>query len=281
MPDTDTTSPTYGQRIASTDKTADDFVPDGWYDNPLGISATNKFEYMSFRIKPRGNNQTWGDFSAPIMWSHYGRNGIDGDGVEYVFIRTKDTTAPVVPATGTYSEEAQGYDSDEHLPYVCVPEGKDLSGSTATVTSGGYKYAKCTDDPVGTSDVWQYEWVLKRTKGSADAVTGVRAWEAYGGTMAFWGRWAKDGDNITKQSETYRYAVSTQNTTPPTEAGDESATAVLDRWYGTRAKVSSIYTTGRYLWTEITITWSDGSTTVMYSSEYYPNNGEAGYSLLG
>jgi hypothetical protein len=39
---------------------------------------------MAFREKPYGAS-TFESFSDPILWSKYGVNGRDGDGVEYVF----------------------------------------------------------------------------------------------------------------------------------------------------------------------------------------------------
>ena len=170
----------------------------GWTDHPQGVTSSLKYEYASFRRKPAGNNQQWGAFQPPILWSHYGRNGIDGDGVEYVYARTKDATAPAVPQSGTYSEENNNYDVDEHLPYVRVLSSKDISGSTTPVTSGAYKYAKCTDDPVGVDDTWKYEWVLKRSKTSPDA-SGNRKWEPYSGDsvnhkMSEWANYAEKGD---------------------------------------------------------------------------------------
>lgn len=182
------------QRNAEYIATHDDFVPLGWTDNPQGVSIAKKYEFSAFRQKDRGAER-WGAFSTPILWSHYGQRGIDGDGVEYVYARTKANVAPAVPASGSYSEESQGYNVDEHLPYVRVSSSYDISGSTTPVTSGGYKYVKCTDDPVGIDSDWQYEWVLKRTKKApgteGTASEGVRDWNPYSGSMSLW---AKNGE---------------------------------------------------------------------------------------
>ena len=183
---------------SDTNKNQDDWVPNGWRDNPAGVDFANKTEYASYRdITVNGTTKTYGAFQTPIVWSHYGERGIDGDGVEYVFARTKENVAPVVPSSGTYSEASQGYDSDNHLPYVRVAKAKDISGSTDPVTSGNYKYVKCTDDPVGVDTTWPYEWVLKRSKSapgaSGTAQEGVRQWEPYSGSMAVWARVGEKG----------------------------------------------------------------------------------------
>ena len=66
----------------------DDFVPLGWTDNPKGVDQNNRYEWMAFRIKTgasQGVGGTWSNFTGPILWSSYGVNGIDGDGIEYIF----------------------------------------------------------------------------------------------------------------------------------------------------------------------------------------------------
>lgn len=178
--------------------TVDDWVPAGWTDSPLGVTDSMPYEYACYRDKERGGS-TWSVFKGTngkaLLWSHYGQRGTDGDGVEYVFVRTKENVAPEVPSSGTYSEGSQGYDSDDHLPYVRIAKTKDIKGYNGGegTTSGDYKYVKCTDDPVGTDSTWKFEWVLKRTKGSAS--NGVRSWNAYSGSMSLWANWSKDGED--------------------------------------------------------------------------------------
>ena len=66
----------------------DDFVPMGWTDQPSGINVDKRYEWMSMRFKtfskekPEGE---WSQFISPVLWSAYGKNGMDGDGVEYIF----------------------------------------------------------------------------------------------------------------------------------------------------------------------------------------------------
>lgn len=58
---------------------------DVWTDNPQGIDSINRYEWMCLRTKPRGTNTQWGRFTSPILWSAYGKTGLDGDGIEYIF----------------------------------------------------------------------------------------------------------------------------------------------------------------------------------------------------
>ena len=75
------------------------------------------------------------------------------------------------------------------------------------------------------------------------------------------------GESITKVSESYRYATNTTGVQPiPTDSS----------WTTTKPTLQK----GAWLFTETTITWSDGSTTTIYSSERNPNDGAAGMSVV-
>lgn len=171
-----------------------------WADAPSADpSDANTTYYLWMRITPKiwqNNTRIWTDGTVTYqrIKGNTGERGTDGDGTEYVFIRTKIATPPEVPSSGDYSEEEQDYDADEHLPYVFIFNEADISGSTTPVTPSGsaVKYVKCTDDPVGVDNEWKYEWVLKRTK--AAPVNGVRSWEPYSGEMSLWAKYGDKGD---------------------------------------------------------------------------------------
>ena len=163
---------------SDTNKQQDDWVPNGWWDNPQGIDATNKFEYMSLRVKPKGSD-TWGAFSEPFIWSHWGRNGMDGDGTEYVFIRTTNNVPPVMDSTQS------GYTADEFRPTI----------TAASQAASGTEQAQTTDDPRGTDETYKYEWVAKRNMTAPDA-SGQRTWKKFTGEnndykMSLWGNYAE------------------------------------------------------------------------------------------
>ena len=170
------------------DRSQDDYVPTGWTDNPQGIDYDHQYEYASFRTKPSGKNQTWGAFSTPVLWSHWGTNGMDGDGVEYVFARTATATPPKVSDNNSYTSggKTYSYTDDEFLPAVTGAE--TMSGTSVT------DQTRATDDPQGVSDKLPYEWVAKRTKGVPNAQTGKRSWNQYAiGDMQLWAKYGKDG----------------------------------------------------------------------------------------
>lgn len=173
------------QRNAQYIATHDDFVPLGWTDNPQGVSISNKYEYSAYRQKDRGA-ETWGAFSTPILWSHYGQRGIDGDGVEYVFIRTRTNVAPSIVNSADSRKDSNDhtYLDDDYLP---LASGGSLTGNV-----------ECTDDPQGVNSDNKYEWVAKRTKDApgAEGTTseGQRKWLKYSGEMSLWANYAEKGD---------------------------------------------------------------------------------------
>ncbi len=125
-------------------------VPSGWTDHPTGISSTYKVEWVSTRSMVDGS---WGSWSAPAIWSKWGENGIDGDGVEYIYCLTNSSTAPIRPVAPDSGDES-------------YPVG-------------------WTDDPSGVNSVFQWEWVSQRKKKNS-------VWGAYS-TPALWAKYGETG----------------------------------------------------------------------------------------
>ena len=61
-----------------------DFIPKGWTDSPSGIDENHLVEWVCTR-KYNSNDKQWGDWDGPTIWAKWGVNGIDGDGVEYIY----------------------------------------------------------------------------------------------------------------------------------------------------------------------------------------------------
>ena len=133
-----------------------------WTDHPQGVEENFPFEYICQRNKIDG---TWGPFSSPVVWSRWGRNGMDGDGCEYVFVRTQTEQRPTINPNDSDTYQNKTYLDDEYLP----------------LSSAG----RCTDDPIGVDTNYRYEWVAIRKMTSPDAL-GVRTWTKYSGQMALW-----------------------------------------------------------------------------------------------
>lgn len=134
-------------------------IRQGWTDHPTGISEQYQCEWVcSHNLQTDGS---WSEWSSPTIWSKWGVNGKDGDGVEYIYQITK---LPASPKEITDNNP----DQDEYIPQSAP--GKQ----------------PWTDNPTGVSKEFQYEWVSQRK---------------YKGDTHKWGNfsspslWAKYGDN--------------------------------------------------------------------------------------
>lgn len=110
-------------------------IRQGWTDHPTGISESYQCEWVcSHNLQADG---TWSEWEGPTIWSKWGVNGKDGDGVEYIYQRTK---LPASPKEITDNNP----DQDEYIPQSAPGE------------------QPWTDDPKGVSEEFKYEWVSKR-----------------------------------------------------------------------------------------------------------------------
>lgn len=82
-------------------------------------------EWVCTRTKQE--NGVWNNWTTPVMWSKYGVNGKDGDGVEYIYKLNNTGVAPDRPTEVSQEPEF-------------VPDG-------------------WTDNPSGISASNKYEWV--------------------------------------------------------------------------------------------------------------------------
>lgn len=147
-----------------TSEQIDDYVPTdlGWTDTPRGVTTTYQGEWVSTRSKKDGK---WGPFSQPALWSKWGANGQDGDGVQYIFYRTTTNNDPDNPTPNNTNSDAYQETGDfEGIEYI----------------PGGW-----SDDPIGVTKEYPYEWVCQRK------FRGGR-WRAYTGP-SLWAKYGKDG----------------------------------------------------------------------------------------
>lgn len=143
----------------------DDYIPTGWTDSPTGISILKKVEWVCTRKKENG---TWSEWHGPTVWSRWGVDGKDGDGIEYIYTRTNNAVAPLTPVVDTESEDFQ---KDEYVP-------------------SGW-----TDDPTGVDSTYKWEWICTRRYNRTTS-----KWEAFKGgsanplNAALWAKYGDKGD---------------------------------------------------------------------------------------
>lgn len=129
----------------------DGSVPDGWTDHPTGVSESNQYEWMCVRTK---TDDLWSDWNGPTVWSKWGANGKDGDGVEYIYKRTTTNLSPDRPTEVSQEDDF-------------VPEG-------------------WTDDPTGVNENDMYEWVCVRKYKEG-------IWGEFS-NPALWAKWGEKGE---------------------------------------------------------------------------------------
>ena len=141
-------------------------VPEGWTDHPNGVTKDRPYEYCSVAINTKGQ---WSpQWSQPFVWSHFGQNGMDGDGVEYIYYAALIAPTHNLPETWTSDE---GFQNNEY-----IREGSEW-----------------TDDPRDLEDLGPgyKQWVCVRKK-YADTGSKDVYWHAYS-SPALWGYYSKDG----------------------------------------------------------------------------------------
>ena len=80
----------------STSQT-DDYVPSGWHDDPVGVSSSLPYEWVSEREKKNG---IWSEFSAPALWAKYGFDGAEGVAGTSIIWKGDFSSAPSNPQNG-------------------------------------------------------------------------------------------------------------------------------------------------------------------------------------
>ncbi|WP_170563009.1 host specificity factor TipJ family phage tail protein [Ruegeria atlantica] len=138
-----------------------DHVSAGWSDDPVGVTPSEPYEWVSERRGRPGNR---GPFSAPALWAKYSRDGErgppgrDGPGSEFIF---RVTSSPVRPPTPRSTAQARRI--DDHVP------------------DGWF------DDAPGVNARMPYLWASKRTGSSGN-------WSAFSRPV-LWSRYGRDGSD--------------------------------------------------------------------------------------
>ena len=187
-----------------------------WNDNPEGVSSLYPYEYCSIRYK---TDSVWGKFIPPFLWSKYGEDGVDGDGVEYIFYRSSD--------------ENEVTFSQENLP----PTFNLDAFQTSEVLGNNW-----TDDPQGVDEynAWEYVSVRKfkeitysnlndipeSFRGQVNV--GDKIWFPYS-EPALWSKYAFDAvaSNLTIESDNDVMAVTIDGKNTTRNASSNSAQVFL------------------------------------------------------
>jgi hypothetical protein len=178
----------------------DGFTPSGWSGSPSGVDEENRVEYVASRKRKDG---VWSAWSPATIWSQYGVNGQDGDGVQYIYFLNNGNISEVVnPTPSDYKTNEKYQEKDtEWLP----SKGEYRNHNNDIVTIDDTHY--WTDDPRGVSSTMQYEWVCQRKyRKSADG--DKQAWQAFS-EPTLWAKFGENGTNGTSIRTMYDVTPST------------------------------------------------------------------------
>ena len=177
-----------------------DYIPTGWKDSPEGVDEDNKVEYVSTRKKDKTTG-VWGPWSTATIWSQYGTNGQDGDGIQYIYLRNKGVKPDNPTPLGYNDNESEFYADYQNKENEWLPTGEyyniDVPSQKIVITDDN----KWTDDPLGVTEEFQYEWVAQRKyrKGSGDT---EQMWQAFS-SPTLWAKYGESGSNGTSVRTMY------------------------------------------------------------------------------
>ena len=181
--------------------------PDGdnyydWTDNPQGVGVDKETgifydnEWVCVRIKTDG---VWGKWIGPVLWSHYGENGTDGDGVEYIFTKTS-TGAPISNPQDWYNNEQSKANGKDDSGSCSWEDNSESYYNTKYFNQDEYikKNSGWFDDPSNIEDQHPGDkiWVSVRKKRNDSDPTSSETEDAYWHQYSqpkIWSYYAKDG----------------------------------------------------------------------------------------
>ena len=193
------------------------YVPNNWNDNPIGVDEDNKIEWYCVRTYDKVN-KVWNAWTGPNIWSKYGENGQDGDGVQYIFLINNGTN-PNNPTPKDWETNEKYQDKDnEWLPEIGIYI--NIKGESITQTQdelNGNTPNIWYDNAPSVSVDNQYLWMSQRKykQGKWSKFTDPSLWAKFGVDGA-------PGSNATSIRRLYALSDSTSN--PPTLPGSSTIT---------------------------------------------------------
>ena len=194
-----------GETVSKPDNNPDinDYVPEGWTDNPQGVSATVPCEWTCVRIKNTETNK-WDDWKGPVLWAHYGHNGTDGDGVEYIFwAGTSEQAYPASEPNSWYTDEQSKNNEYDSNGQYSEEDNSDEYYNSKYYNKREFIKANTgwQDNPIdlSTSNYGpgskQYVSIRKRRNDSNEQSSEAKDayWHQYS-EPALWSYYAQDGD---------------------------------------------------------------------------------------
>ena len=133
----------------------------GWTDHPSGISETYPIEAVSIRTKDDG---TWSSYSNPTIWSMWGEDGMDGDGVEYIFFVAPSDLVNVDQVSGRVSLPTAVYYSPNSQNFIPTEQSMVINLGPSYQVPDWIQVAdnNWTDNPSDVDEGQPFEFVSIR-----------------------------------------------------------------------------------------------------------------------
>ncbi len=152
------------------------FVPDkndnlnidtDWTPSPAGISPTMQIEVVCNRTR-KGVDEVWSGWSNCTIWSKWGEDGMDGDGVEYIYLVTEPSMT-------------SGHVRDYLVPTYSIDDDKYQQDEFCFNDEWGFKGYDWTDEPrdVGPGEPMEWVMVRKQKDGIWQSFSDPALWATY------------------------------------------------------------------------------------------------------
>lgn len=162
-----------------------------WYDRAQPISYENPIEYTWVRRK--SNGQDWEYDPQPVIWSRWGEDGMDGDGVEYIFVTT-NVNSPEGLSLPKYSNlnvyQKKLFQINDFVPSANWFVEKNKQKAIDAIGAGSFSntdwenkygfgsYSEWTDNPASVDAEHKCQWVsIRRSENNS---VGKAVWQDFG-----------------------------------------------------------------------------------------------------
>lgn len=175
-----------------------------WTDHPYGVTESLPYEWqVGFTLDDNNTpsdstDDTWSRQFGPICISHWGHNGMDGDGFEYIFYLVDETNnCPDISDPNSYwGNQYSGTYKDN--------SGNTQSASNVGINSSAYQSddfipTHWYDQPQAVDNVRTKQYVSTRKRQGGQEVT--NPWTAFTAPKV-WNVYASDGSKATLTNDT-------------------------------------------------------------------------------
>lgn len=198
-------------------------VETGWTPSPTGVDEDHLTEWSSIRKFDRTKKE-WGRWEKPFIWSKYGVNGQDGDGVQYIYLKNNGTILDnPTPKDYLTNKDYQSKDGEwvpmDGVGFINIDDKLVSFNALEETTDGSAPAGVWTDNPSDLTSEYHSQWVSSRKYRKHD--NGKMSWGPFS-APALWAKFGQDGKNATSIRKLYCLSTSTSN--PPDLPKDSTTT---------------------------------------------------------